>query len=111
MAHTLARLVYRMLKFGHHYVDLGIEYYEAKYRQQQLRWTAKQAAALNMQLVPLPELEVEFLELLVHRLATFRRKNALSDVGRLTSCAADMVLGGDFALVHSRARGELTVPA
>jgi len=31
MAHTLARLVYRMLKFGHHYVDQGIEYYEAKY--------------------------------------------------------------------------------
>jgi transposase len=56
MAHTLARLVYRMLKFGHHYVDQGIEYYEAKYRQQQLRWTAKQVAALNMQLVPLPEL-------------------------------------------------------
>jgi len=26
MAHTLARLVYRMLKFGHHYVDQGIEY-------------------------------------------------------------------------------------
>jgi hypothetical protein len=62
MAHTLAQLVYRMLKFGHHYVDQGIEYYEAKYRQQQLRWTAKQAAALNMQLVRLPELEVEFLE-------------------------------------------------
>jgi len=56
MAHTLARLVYRMLKFGHHYVDQGIEYYEAKYRQQQLRWTAKQAAALNMQLIPLPQL-------------------------------------------------------
>jgi transposase len=55
MAHTLARLVYRMLKFGHHYVDQGIEYYEAKYPQQQLRWTAKQAAALNMQLIPLPE--------------------------------------------------------
>jgi transposase len=62
MAHTLARLVYRMLKFGHHYVDQGIEYYEAKYRQQQLRWTAKQAAALNMHLVRLPELEVEFLK-------------------------------------------------
>jgi hypothetical protein len=39
-----------------HYVDQGIDYYEAKYRQQQLRWAAKQAAALNMQLVPLPEL-------------------------------------------------------
>jgi len=45
-----------MLKFGHHYEEEGIEYYEAKYRQQQLRWTAKQAAALNMQFVPLPEL-------------------------------------------------------
>lgn len=56
MAHTLARLVYRMLKFGYHYVDQGIQYYEAKYRQQQLRWAAKQAAALNMQLVPLPAL-------------------------------------------------------
>jgi transposase len=56
MEHTLARLVYRMLKFGHQYVDRGIEYYEAKYRQHQLRWTAKQAAALNMQLVPIPEL-------------------------------------------------------
>jgi len=62
MAHILARLVYRLLKFGHHYVDQGIEYYEAKYRQQQLRWTAKQAAALNMQLVHFQSLEVEFLE-------------------------------------------------
>jgi hypothetical protein len=51
-----------LLKFGHHYVDQEIEYYEAKCRRQQLRWTAKQAAALNMQLVRLPELEVEFLE-------------------------------------------------
>jgi hypothetical protein len=56
MAHTLARLVYRMLKFGQQYADQGIEYYDAKYRQHQLHWTAKQAAALNMQLVPLPEL-------------------------------------------------------
>jgi len=52
MAHVLARLVYRMLKFCHEYVDRGIEFYESKYRQQQLTWVAKQAAALNMQLVP-----------------------------------------------------------
>lgn len=52
MAHLLARLIYRMLKFGHQYVDRGMEYYETKYRQQQLQWVAKQAAALNMQLVP-----------------------------------------------------------
>lgn len=53
MAHLLARLVYRMLKFGHEYVDKGMEYYETKYRQQQLQWVAKQAAALNMQLIPI----------------------------------------------------------
>lgn len=52
MAHVLARLVYRMLKFGHEYVDRGIQFYETKYKQQQLRWVAKQAAALSMQLVP-----------------------------------------------------------
>lgn len=55
MAHLLARLIYRMLKFGHEYVDKGMEYYESKYRQQQLQWVAKQAAALSMQLIPMAE--------------------------------------------------------
>jgi hypothetical protein len=50
-----------MLKFGHP-VDQGIEYDEAKYRQPQLRWTAKEAAALNMQLVHFHSLAVEFPE-------------------------------------------------
>src|ERR1039458_8575261 len=44
-------------------------------------------------------------------LATFRRKNALSDIGRVTLRATDIVCRGDFARVHSRARGEWTVPA
>jgi transposase len=57
MAHLLARLTYRMLKFGHEYVDKGMEYYETKYRQQQLQWVAKQAAALNMQLIPVAGVE------------------------------------------------------
>ena len=52
MAHRLARLIYRMLKYGSQYVDKGMEDYESKYRQQQLQWVAKQAAALNMQLIP-----------------------------------------------------------
>lgn len=52
MAHHLARLIYRMLKFGTEYADQGIEYYEAKYRENQLRWLTKQAAALNLQLIP-----------------------------------------------------------
>ena len=55
MAHKLARLVYRMLKFGQGYVDKGMEHYEAKYRQDQIKWLAKSAAALNLQLTPLTE--------------------------------------------------------
>jgi hypothetical protein len=53
MAHMLARLTYRMLKFGHDYVDRGIAFYEATYQQQQLQRVTKQAAALRLQLVPL----------------------------------------------------------
>lgn len=55
MAYHLARLLYRMLKFGHAYVDKGIADYETKYRQRQLAWLKKQAASLNMQLIPLTE--------------------------------------------------------
>jgi hypothetical protein len=54
MAHKLARLVYRMLKFGADYIDKGMEAYESRYRQQQTKWLIKQAAALNLQLVPAP---------------------------------------------------------
>ena len=55
MAHKLARLVYRMLKFGQSYVDKGMEHYESKYRRQQIKWLAKMAAALNLHLTPSPE--------------------------------------------------------
>ena len=44
-------------------------------------------------------------------LTTFRRKNALSDIGRVTLHATDMAFLVDFARVHSRVRGEWTVPA
>jgi len=52
MAHHLARLLYRMLKFGKAYVDQGQQHYEAKYRLHHIRWLQKQAAALNLQLIP-----------------------------------------------------------
>ena len=52
MAHQLARLVYRMLKFGTAYVDKGMEHYESKYRLQQMKWLQKQAAAIHLQLIP-----------------------------------------------------------
>jgi transposase len=34
MAHKLARLVYRLIKYGHQHVDKGMEYYESIYREQ-----------------------------------------------------------------------------
>jgi len=51
MAHHLARLIYRMIKFGQDYIDKGMEAYEAKYREQRLRWLEKQAKELNLKLV------------------------------------------------------------
>jgi hypothetical protein len=41
-----------MMKFGTEYVEKGIEAYELRYRQQQMKWLAKQAASLNLQLLP-----------------------------------------------------------
>ncbi len=52
MAHRLARLVYRMLKYGQHYVDKGAEYYEQRNRQQQIEFLRKKAARLGLQLAP-----------------------------------------------------------
>lgn len=52
MAHTLARLIYRMLKFGTQYVDKGMQHYETQHRERQLKWLAKTAARFNLQLVP-----------------------------------------------------------
>jgi transposase len=50
MAHRLARLVYRMLKYGQRYVDKGTEYYENRYRQQQIHLLQKKAAKLGLQI-------------------------------------------------------------
>jgi transposase len=49
MAHRLARLVYRMLKYGQQYVDKGAEYYEKRNRQQQIEFLKKKAAQLGLQ--------------------------------------------------------------
>jgi transposase len=50
MAHRLAGLVYRMLKYGQRYVDKGTEYYENRYRQQQIHLLQKKAAKLGLQI-------------------------------------------------------------
>lgn len=51
MAHRLARLVYRMLKYGQAYVDKGTAYYEERFRQQQIHLLRKRAAKLGLQVV------------------------------------------------------------
>ena len=48
MAHKLAVLVYRMLRWGHAYVDKGMQYYEERHREQQIRLLQKRAAALGL---------------------------------------------------------------
>jgi transposase len=54
MAHKLARLVYRLLTWGHDYVDKGLQYYEERHRQQQVDLLKKRAAKLNLQLIEPP---------------------------------------------------------
>lgn len=51
MAHKLAVLVYRMLRWGHEYVDKGLEYYEDRHREQQIRFLKKRAATLGLVVV------------------------------------------------------------
>jgi transposase len=51
MAHHLARLIWRMLRYGAEYVDKGMAAYEAKYRAQRMKWLAKQAQELNLKLI------------------------------------------------------------
>ena len=51
MARKLACLFYRLITRGQQYVDKGNEYYETKYREQQIRSLAKRAQKLGCQLV------------------------------------------------------------
>jgi len=51
MAAKLARLIYRMLRYGQEYVDRGTAHYEERYRQQQIQLLAKKAAQHGFALV------------------------------------------------------------
>ncbi|MGB7793840.1 MAG: hypothetical protein WBL39_21795 [Terrimicrobiaceae bacterium] len=52
MAHHLARLVYRMLRYGRHYVEKGMAEYDIRFRLQRLKWLKREAKSLDMQLLP-----------------------------------------------------------
>ena len=54
MAAKLARLVYRMLRYGIKYVDQGAAAYEAQHRQFQIKQLKYKAASLGYQVTPIP---------------------------------------------------------
>jgi transposase len=51
-AHKLARLVYRLLKYGERYVSVGLETYEARYKDYRLKGLEKAARRMGYALVP-----------------------------------------------------------
>jgi transposase len=51
MAAKLARLVYRMLRYGMKYVDQGAQFYEAQHRKRQISHLKWKAAKLGFQIV------------------------------------------------------------
>lgn len=51
MAAKLARLIYRMLRYGITYVDQGVEFYEAQHRKLQVKSLKRKAAQLGFQII------------------------------------------------------------
>jgi transposase len=54
MAAKLARLVYRMLRYGMKYVDRGLAFYQAQHRKLQIKYLEWKAANLGFRLVEAP---------------------------------------------------------
>jgi hypothetical protein len=54
MAAKLARLVYRMLRYGMKFVDRGAEFYEAQHRKLQINHLKWKAAQLGLQIIDAP---------------------------------------------------------
>jgi transposase len=57
-AHKLARLIYRTVKYGQEYIDIGQEQYAAKYKAGILKSLHRKARQLGYQLVSCQSLEV-----------------------------------------------------
>ena len=51
MAAKLARLIYRMLRYGMQFVDQGAEVYEAAHRQREIHYLKQKAASLGFQII------------------------------------------------------------
>jgi transposase len=57
MAAKLARLIYRMLRYGMEFVDQGAEAYEARHRQREVSFLIHKAAKLGFQVTELSTLQ------------------------------------------------------
>ena len=51
MAAKLARLIYRMLRYGMQFVDQGAQVYEAAHRQREIHYLKRKAATLGFQII------------------------------------------------------------
>src|SRR5690348_13750601 len=54
MAAKLARLVYRMLRYGMQFIDRGAEFYDAQHRKLQINYLKRKAANLGFQIIEAP---------------------------------------------------------
>jgi transposase len=54
MAAKLARLVYRMLRYGMQFVDRGADFYDAQHRKLQISYLKRKAANLGFQIIEAP---------------------------------------------------------
>jgi transposase len=54
MAAKLARLVYRMLRYGITFLDRGAEFYDAQHRKLQINYLKRKAANLGLQIIEAP---------------------------------------------------------
>ena len=61
-AHKLARLLYRMLKFGKAYVETGQEAYEKLFKERTLRNLQRRARELGFDITPAGFHRISFLE-------------------------------------------------
>ena len=57
MAAKLARLIYRMLRYGMEFVDQGAEAYETRHRQREVSFLIHKAAKLGFQVTELNTLQ------------------------------------------------------
>ena len=54
VAAKLARLVYRMMRYGMRFVDRGAEFYEAQHRRRQIDSLKRKAANLGLKIIAAP---------------------------------------------------------